>query len=173
MLSVPSHKHCKAQWLIPQKHAYNLQNLHLFISFHINSLDIQSHTDSSHIHKSFSFFFVAMPSSVVLRSLRFLFTLLSTHNTTRPRTHRRKMERGRKRRRRIRRRKWEREMPPPMSGLEISRNLCQRNWWGNPIMLVVLVVDVQNFSSWRVSVNCISVHQIKRSQRNNNGTILN
>ncbi len=40
-------------------------------------------------------------------------------------------------------------------------------------MLVVLVVDVQNFSSWRVSVNCISVHQIKRSQRNNNGTILN
>lgn len=102
---------------IPQKHAYNLQNLHLFISFHINSLDIHSHLDSSHIHKSFSFFFFAMPSSVVLRSLRFLFTLLSTHNTTRPRTHRRKMERGRKRRRR----KWEREMPPPMSGLEISK----------------------------------------------------
>ncbi len=69
------------------------------------------------------FHFFAMPSSVVLQSLRFLFTLLSTHNTTRPRTQRRKMKRERKRRR-----KWEREIPPPMSGLEISRNLCQRNW---------------------------------------------
>lgn len=111
-----------------------------------------------------------MPSSVVLRSHRFLFTLLSTHNTTRPRTHRRKMERGRRRWRR--RRKWEKEMPPPMSGLEISRNLCQRNWWGNAVMLVVLVVDVQNSISLRVLVNCISVHQIRRAQRNNNKSIL-
>uniref|UniRef100_A0A673JI54 Uncharacterized protein n=1 Tax=Sinocyclocheilus rhinocerous TaxID=307959 RepID=A0A673JI54_9TELE len=34
-----------------------------------------------------------------------------------------KTKRGRKMRR-----KREREMPPPMSGLEISRNMCQRNW---------------------------------------------
>lgn len=138
-LIVPSHKHRKAQfhWHFPQKHAYDLQNLLLFISFHINSLEILPHLPTLHkfINLFHFFFFFGMPSSVVLRSHRFLFTLLSTHNTTRPWTHRRKMERGRRRWRR--RRKWEKEMPPPMSGLEISRNLCQRNWWGNAVMLVV------------------------------------
>lgn len=134
-LIVSSHKHTEARWNF--KNMLTAYKNCIFSSLSLSCIPkIFPHLHTYSLQSSFCF---AMPSSRALWSIRFPFSLLSTHNATRHRTHKRKMERGRRRKRRRRKREREREMPPPMSGLEIrNMSVSPWNWW--EIMLVVIVI---------------------------------